>query len=196
MPIYEYFSPDTNKIYSFFARSSSYADQTPRCPDGAEHGMEKLLSGFSVTGASSKKKEDSPADGPGAGDDPFSGMNESQMNATMHELEKTVGSMDEDNPDPRQMGQLMRKMAEMTGEKLDDGMEEVVRKLEEGADPDELEERMGDLFGDEEGMDGLPEGGDGSENGGDRGSATGGKKRLNRPKPSRDPEMYELSDYI
>ncbi|MBG30378.1 MAG: hypothetical protein CMI31_10320 [Opitutae bacterium] len=195
MPIYEYFSPATNKIYSFFARSSSYADRVPRCPDGDEHAMEKILSGFSVTGVSSKKTED-PSAGFAGGDDPLAGMNESQVNAAMHELEKTVGSMDEDNPDPRQMGQLMRKMAEVTGEKLDDGMEEVVRKLEEGTDPDELEERMGDLFGDEEGVEGMPGGEDETQNAAEGSSSAAGGKRLRRPKPSRDPQMYELADFM
>ena len=142
MPIYEFYSPDTHKIYTFFARSSAHADCTPRCPDGKGHAMRKLISGFSVTGGGAKDEEQRLDATAAGGDDPFAGMHESQMNAAMHELEKTVGSMDEENPDPRQMGQLMRKMAEMTGDKLDEGMEEVVRKLEEGADPDELEDRF------------------------------------------------------
>ena len=48
-----------------------------------------------------------------------------------------------DENDPRAMGRMMRRMAEMTGEKIDGEMEEVVRKLEEGADPEALEEQMG-----------------------------------------------------
>ena len=192
MPIYEFYSSDTNKIYTFFARSSTYADSTPRCPDGDGCAMQKLVSGFSVTGGASKE-EDSVGDLAGGGDDPFSGMSESQMAAAMHEMEKTVGSMDEENPDPRQMGQLMRKMAEMTGEALDEGMEEVVRKLEEGADPDELEERMGDFFGDE--GDGMP-GGEGESDPDMEGTGKGAKSRSLRSPPSRDPEMYELADYL
>ena len=152
MPIYEFYSPSTNKIYTFFARSFAYADKMPRCPDGDGHAMEKLLSAFSVTGGS-KTGDDSAGDLPGGGDDPFSGMTNSQMDAAMHELEKTVGSMDEENPDPRQMGQLMRKMAEMTGETMDEGMDEVIRRLEEGADPDELEDTMGDLLGEDDAAD-------------------------------------------
>ena len=66
----------------------------------------------------------------------------------------------DDNPDPKQMGSLMRKMCEMTGERMDEPMEEVVRKLEEGMDPDELEDRMGDVLGDE-GADGEIEQGEG-----------------------------------
>lgn len=195
MPIYEFFSPDTNKIYTFFARSSADAERTPRCPDGDGNAMTKILSGFSVTGVSSKNE--GPTENPsGDGDDPLSGMNESQMNAAMHELEKTVGSMDEENPDPRQMGQLMRKMAEMTGEKLDEGMEEVVRKLEEGADPDALEETMGDLLGDEADLEGMRDGESGGENLDDEALSKAGRKATVRPQPFRDPEMYELADYL
>ena len=194
MPIYEFYSPSTNKIYTFFARSSACADKMPRCPDGDDHAMEKLLSAFSVTGGS-KTGDDSAGDLPGGGDDPFSGMTNSQMDAAMHELEKTVGSMDEENPDPRQMGHLMRKMAEMTGDKLDEGMEEVVRKLEEGADPDELEERIGDFLGDDGEIEGIT-GPEGESESSDEGVRKGKRHRSGRPKPTRDPEMYEFSDYL
>ena len=34
---------------------------------------------------------------------------------------------------------------------MDEPMEEVVRKLEEGMNPDELEDRMGDFMGEDEG---------------------------------------------
>ena len=81
--------------------------------------------------------------------DPFAGMSETQTNAMMQEMEGAIEGMDEDNPDPRQMGNLMRRMCELTGEKMDEPMEEVVRKLEEGMNPDELEDRMGDFMGDE-----------------------------------------------
>ena len=49
----------------------------------------------------------------------------------MKELETSISGMDEDNPDPKQMGSLMRRMCEMS-EHMDEPMEEVVRKLEEG----------------------------------------------------------------
>ena len=41
MPIYEFMSHDTGKIYSFFARSNFYADKIPLCPDGKHFKMEK-----------------------------------------------------------------------------------------------------------------------------------------------------------
>ena len=152
MPIYEFYSPDTRKIYSFFARSLSQSEETPFCPDGKKYAMKKLLSGFSITG----RKADAPdlPEAEGNSDDPFEGMDPNQAEGVMKELEGAMNGMDDENPDPRQMGQLMRKMCEMTGERMDEPMEEVVRKLEEGMDPDALEERMGNFLGD----DGLDEG--------------------------------------
>jgi hypothetical protein len=32
MPIYEFYSPDNNRLYQFLARSLAYRDKTPRCP--------------------------------------------------------------------------------------------------------------------------------------------------------------------
>ena len=191
MPIYEFMSRDTGKIYSFFAHSPSYAEKTPNCPDGKQYKMEKVMSGFSITG---KREEQPQAPGVGETDDPndpFAGMDPNQAEKVMKELEGAMGGMDEDNPDPKQMGQLMRKMCEMTGESMDEPMEEVVRKLEEGADPDELEDRMGDFMGDEE-----PGGASNSEQDDPKESVKSRLKRMMRKKMVRDPELYEFSEYI
>jgi hypothetical protein len=135
MPIYEFYSPETNKVYSFFARSSIGQEVTPRCPDGAAHSMKRVMSGFAVIG---RAKESSGEDGDVDLDDP-------RMEAAMAEMERELAGMDEENPDPRKMGHLMRRMAELTGEKLPDVMEEMVGRLEAGEDPDKLEEEYGDL---------------------------------------------------
>ena len=63
MPIYEYFCPNNRRIYSFFARSLRYADKVPRCPDNPKWKMEKMLSGFAITG---RAREESASPG---GDD-------------------------------------------------------------------------------------------------------------------------------
>ena len=44
MPIYEFHSPDTGKIYSFYAPSFSFSELVPKCPDGTNNKMVKLLS--------------------------------------------------------------------------------------------------------------------------------------------------------
>ena len=80
MPIYEFYSPGTRKIYSFFARSPSYAEKTPFCPDGKKHAMKKLLSGFSITGVTRMPLTLPEVDGDS--DDPFAGMDPNQAEET------------------------------------------------------------------------------------------------------------------
>ena len=191
MPIYEFMSQNTGKIYSFFAHSPSYAEKIPFCPDGKKYKMEKVMSGFSITGQKEEAPEIPAGDSGDDPNDPFAGMDPGQAEKVMKELEGAMGGMDEDNPDPRQMGQLMRKMCEMTGETMDEPMEEVVRKLEEGADPDELEDRMGDFLGDEQPNDKT---GGNEEDSMD--SVKSRLKKLMKKKMVRDPKLYEFSEYL
>ena len=97
---------------------------------------------FVFCGDERRKKEDEPSGaapaGSAGGGDP---ADDARMEAAMGAMEKEFASVDEN--DPRAMGRMMRRMAEMTGEKIEGEMEEVVRKLEEGADPDSLEEQLG-----------------------------------------------------
>ena len=90
MPIYEFYSPDTHKIYSFFARSLAYASKTPRCPDNLGARMERVVSKFAVTGRA-KEKTEKPV-----GDDM-----DPRMERVMAEMERDMAGMDENNPDPR-----------------------------------------------------------------------------------------------
>ena len=193
MPIYEFYSPDSRKIYSFFARSLSCAEKVPLCPDGKKYRMRKVISGFSITGK--REEPEGMPQMPNDPDDPFAGMDESKAQAAMQELEGSIEGMDEENPDPRQMGQLMRRMCDLTGESMDEPMEEVVRKLEEGMDPDELEDRMGDAFGDDAAEGGMP-GASPDTGEGDESGAKSKLRRLMRRPLVRDPELYEFSDYL
>ena len=179
MPIYEYYSPDTNKIYAFFARGPVAAGTIPRCPDGAGNSMKKIMSGFAVIGRAKEPSED-------AGDN----LDDPRMEAAMAELEREMSGMDEENPDPRQMGHLMRRMAEITGEKMPDVMEEMVGRLEAGEDPEKLEEEYGD-------MPELEDFGSGDSSDGDDALSKRKKALWRRMRgPKRDPELYELNDYI
>jgi hypothetical protein len=191
MPIYEFVSRDTGKIYSFFAHSTSYAEKIPFCPDGKKFKMEKLISGFSITGGNEKQSEEAEKSDSIDPNDPFSGMDSNQAEKVMKELEGAIGGMDEDNPDPKQMGHLMRKMSEITGESMDEPMEEVVRKLEEGADPNELEDKMGNFMGFEE-TEGKSED---PPNPSKEFVKSQLKKKIVK-KMVRDPELYEFSEFL
>jgi len=179
MPFYEFFCPDNNKIYTFFARSREQAEKTPTCPDDATFRMVKVLSKFAIgKGGTTPASED----GGGAPGDMSGGpeIDERAMMSVMGEMEQAMAGMDENNPDPKLLGRMMRRMAEVSGENLNGEMEEVVRKLEEGADPEALEAQFGDLMGGE----GEGEGGMGGMGGG-YGGGFGGKS------PTRDPNIYD-----
>jgi hypothetical protein len=188
MPIYEYYSPDTHKIYSFYAKTLAQGRLTPRCPDNPRARMVRLLSTFSVGGP---RRSEEPAAPGKAGHGP-EGPNDAKLNAAMEAMEREFAHVDEN--DPRAMARMMRRMAELGGEKLDESMEEVVRKLEEGADPDTLEDQLGDQFGPE------GEGGLGEEPAGPPiGEKTEPAEMRPRPRavrrsaPVRDPQLYDYN---
>jgi hypothetical protein len=172
MPIYEFYCPDNNKLYQFLARSLAHREKTPRCPDDPAFRMERRVSAFAITG---RAKEDTS-------DDPFAGMDESKMEGFMAEMERDMVGIDDNNPDPRQLGHFMRKMTDMMGDKAPPELREVVRRLEAGEDPEKLEEQFGGMEGDEAG-DAL---------------LTQMMKKIkgSAKTPRRDPKLYELTDYL
>jgi putative FmdB family regulatory protein len=60
---------------------------------------------------------------------------------------------DVDESDPRSMARMMRKMGSELGEDMPGEFDEVVDRLEAGEDPDEIEESMPDLGGENGGDD-------------------------------------------
>ena len=185
MPIYEYYCPDNHTIYQFYAKTLAQGKIVPRCPENPKFKLRKLVSAFAVT-KGGKGDESADAKPAAAAGDP---AEDARMEAAMGAMEKEFSGVDEN--DPRAMARMMRKMSEMTGEKIDGEMEEVVRKLEEGADPDSLEEQLGggepseggDPYGDEMGM------------GGEQPKAVDPKERKHRFKARRplrrDPKLYD-----
>ena len=173
MPIYEFYCPENHRIYQFYARTLAQGRSLPKCPDNPAFTMRKILSSFAVVGGAAKAEA---AQGPG----PSGGPSDGRMEAAMGQLEKEFTSVDEN--DPRAMGRMMRRMAELTGERIDGAMEEVVRKLEEGADPDSIEEELAPETGVEAGGPEM------------QGEAEGrAPKRVRRAAPIRDPKLYEFT---
>jgi len=113
--------------------------------------MKRLLSSFAIgKGASSSPNEPTSGDD-SPRDDPFARMSPEQQEHAEREMMKLMSQADGlDENDPRQMGTFMRKMTEATGMDLGPEMNEAIRRLESGEDPEAIEEEMGDLFG--EGM--------------------------------------------
>lgn len=170
MPIYEYYSPDNNRIYQFYAKTLAQGRTPPPCPDNPRFRMRKVLSAFSVGGTAGKIEGD--------GEAPAGVPDDAKVEAAMGAMEREFAGVDEN--DPKAMGRMVRRMSEITGEKIGGDMEEMVRKLEEGADPDSLEEQLG-----------------GGPADGDAGSPAGAQaarrvRRAARGGPTRDPKLYDF----
>ncbi len=137
MPIYEFYCYKCHRIFNFFSKTIN-TEKRPICPKCNEVKLERWMSVFSTV----RKKEE-------ADDDlPLPDMDESKMERAMSLLAREAESIDEN--DPRQAANLMRKLTDMTGLKLGPGMEEALRRMEAGEDPEQIEAEMGDLLEEED----------------------------------------------
>jgi len=164
MPIYEFYCEDCNTIFNFFSRSVN-TTKKPKCPLCKTKPLSRQMSAFAFTG---KAKEDGDMD-----DLPF---DEGKMEKAMNMLAGEAENINED--DPRQAANLMRKLTDMTGMELGSGMQEALKRMEAGEDPDAIEAEMGDLLEDEEPFL-MPE-------------KKGGQKGTKRAAPKRDETLYDL----
>jgi hypothetical protein len=182
MPIYEYYCPDNHTIYQFYAKSLAQGQTMPKCPDNPKFRLRKVVSAFAITGRREESAEKKPEAEAGSPED-------ARLDAAMGEMEREFSTLDEN--DPKAMARMMRRMSELTGEKIEGQFEEVVRKLEEGADPDSLEEHLGA----EEGGDDPYGGGMGTDSDMPQGEADAKEPRhrfrVRRGAPRRDPKLYD-----
>lgn len=186
MPIYEYYCPDNHTIYQFYAKTLAQGRTVPKCPHNPAYRMQKMVSAFAVTSGGKKSDEPPPSTPPGA---PGADAGEdARMEAAMGAMEREFANVDEN--DPRAMARMMRRMSELTGEKIDGEMEEVVRKLEEGTDPEALEEQLGGDSPETMGDPDDPMGGPGGEPPADPKEARH-RFRARRTSPVRDPQLYD-----
>jgi putative FmdB family regulatory protein len=164
MPVYEFYCRKCNTIYQYFSRTAD-TQKVPFCPRCKRVRLKRQMSVFAKV---SGKREDGEAQMPP--------IDEERMEKAMAMLAGEADRISED--DPRQAAALMRKLSDATGLNLGPGMEEALRRLERGEDPDRIEEEMGDLLESEEPF--LLEG-----------KAAAGKGKA-RPRPTVDDTLYEL----
>jgi putative FmdB family regulatory protein len=152
MPIYEFYCKKCHMIFNFFS-SAVNTDKKPLCPRCRKVKLERQMSLFSRV-RQRGEEEDTPA---------------------MNLLGREAETLDEN--DPKQAANLMRKLSDMTGMNMGPGMEEALRRMEAGEDPEQIEQEMGDLL---EGEDPFS-----------FGEKKAGKGLKRRP-PARDETLYEL----
>ena len=136
MPIYEFYCRDCNTLFNFFSKTIN-TTKKPKCPKCKTSTLTRQISVVAFTG---RAKEDSDMD-----DLPF---DSSKMEQAMQMLAGEADKMNED--DPKQAANLMRKLSDMTGLKLGDGMDEALRRMERGEDPEQVEAEMGDILEEED----------------------------------------------
>jgi putative FmdB family regulatory protein len=165
MPVYEFYCSDCHRIFHFLSKRVN-TEKRPGCPKCARPELERQVSVFAVSKGRQETSEDPMAD-----------VDEAKMEQAMMALAGEAGEIDDH--DPRQAASLMRKLYDTTGIPLGPGMDEAIRRMEAGEDPDQIEEEMGDLLEEED-----PFGGRGPK----------GRKSLNKRHlpPSVDDTLYEL----
>lgn len=136
MPIYEFYCRDCNTLFNFFSRSVN-TTKRPNCPKCKTRQLQRQMSAFAITGKANE-----------SGDDDALPFDESKMEQAMHMLAGEADRINED--DPRQAAALMRKLTDMTGLELSGGMQEALRRMSRGEDPQAVEAEMGDLLEAEE----------------------------------------------
>jgi putative FmdB family regulatory protein len=179
MPIYEFYCADCHRLFSFLSKSVDTTKQ-PNCPRCGRAGLNRRVSSFAI----SKGRKEEPAR-PAGPDFPGlpPGMDEARLEQAMATLTREAEGMNEE--DPRQGAQLMRRLFEATGMPVGSGMEEALRRMESGEDPEKIEEEMGDVMEDPLGMEGAPSLDDSPR------KALRSLRRRVLP-PTVDPELHEM----
>ena len=174
MPIYEFYCSDCHTIFNFLSRRINISG-SPACPKCGVSTARKP-STFAMSRNMAEPKGKSGAPGGDEGLDPFSKMDEGQLESAMASIADSADSIDEN--DPRQTAGLMRQLFGATGMPMGRGMEEALKRMESGEDPEKIEEDMGDLLE----ADPFAE-------------STGAKsteRRIPRRLPAHDPNLYEM----
>ncbi len=178
MPIYEFYCSPCHRVFNFLSRAVN-TERTPACPRCGRGGLTRRASAFAISKGRKEEPKPELPEGPA--------IDEARLEQAMAAL---AGDMDKvDENDPRQGAQLMRKLFSATGMPVQAGMEEALRRMEAGEDPEKIEEQMGDVL-EEDPLGGLL-GGEPNERD-PRGDHKGlGRLRRLLP-PTHDPELYEL----
>ncbi len=142
MPIFEYACPQCRRIYSFLSKRLK-PERLPICPRCGHKKLTKALSRFSAPKGSAAPGESSGADGESEGDG-MPPMEAPRMERFMREMERDMSRMDENNP--RHMAQLMRKWKDAMPGGVPREMDEAIRRLEKGEDPDQIEADLGEAL--------------------------------------------------
>jgi len=141
MPIYEFYCPDCHTVFSFFSSRIDTAVR-PACPQCGKLELARKPSRFAALSAA--KPGGAGGEMEGDADDPLAGLDEERMAGVMDSLAAEMEGMDDSaQQDPKQLARFLTRFQEATGLEAGPKMEEMMARLAEGADMDELEAELG-----------------------------------------------------
>ncbi|MGV3773793.1 MAG: FmdB family zinc ribbon protein [Verrucomicrobiales bacterium] len=162
MPIYEFACPKCRKIYSFLSKRVQ-PDYLPTCPKCGSKELKKEMSRFGMLKGLSEPAPSTPGDG--EPQEPMPDFDDPKVARVMSEMERDMEHLDENNP--KHMAYMMKKMKDiMPKGAMPKEMDEAIKRLEKGEDPEKIEEDMGDILGPMGGEEGDEMGGYGGGYGG------------------------------
>lgn len=130
MPIYEFYCADCNVLLNFLSARID-PEKRPECPRCGRKQLERRPARFATL--RNVGSEDSG--------DPFDELDDDSLERAMESMAGELESLG-DSEDPRHFARVLRKMGDSTGLELGPKMEELLGRLESGADLDELEGEM------------------------------------------------------
>jgi len=140
MPIYEFYCVDCHTVFNFFSRRIN-TEKRPPCPRCGRPELERRMSVFAI---SKGRKED-------VGADDLPDIDDERMERAMESMAADFEHVDEN--DPKAMGRMMRRLFDAAGMRMGAGMEEALRRMEAGEDPDQVEADLGDALESEDPFD-------------------------------------------
>ncbi|MCX7634832.1 MAG: zinc ribbon domain-containing protein [Syntrophales bacterium] len=138
MPIYEFYCHKCNTVYNFFSKTVN-TEKIPHCPRCKRVRLKRQMSIFAKV--SSGREEG--GEGPDLPD-----FDEARLERAMNLLAGEADRINED--DPKQAADLIRKLTKEAGMTIGPAMEEAIRRMERGEDPERIDEEMGEALEAEE----------------------------------------------
>ncbi len=135
MPIYEFYCRDCHTVFSFLSRGVN-PGKRPACPRCGLANLPRRPSAFAIS-KGRKEAED-------GGEEGLPDFDEAKLERAMSSMAGEMEGLDES--DPRQAARLARKLYEAAGIPVGGGLEEAIRRMEAGEDPEAVEAEMGDVL--------------------------------------------------
>ncbi len=136
VPIYEFYCADCNALLNFFS-SRIDTESRPKCPKCGREQLERRPARFATLRHRNQEE----------GNDPFDELDDVALERAMEGMAGELEALG-DSEDPRQFARVLRKMGHATGLEMGPKMEDILGRLESGADLDDLEGEMAAADGD------------------------------------------------